>query len=177
MSDPNKRVTTAASRRRGARRRAMIGRTITLLALLPIAGRLPLHTRVMAGLLRDPRVPAARKALLAAAVGYAVLPVDFVWDRIPLFGVFDELVVTALAVDAFLAGVPDAVLAEQLEAVGLERAAFDEDVRRVRRLVPRPIRRIAHQIPTALQLGARAARKAELGTRVRGLFDKEGSPA
>jgi uncharacterized membrane protein YkvA (DUF1232 family) len=144
---------------------------------LPIAARLPLHARIMTGLLGDPRVPASRKALLAAAVGYAVAPVDLVPDRIPLLGVLDDLVVAALAVDTFLAGVPDAVLAEQLEAVGLERAAFDEDVLRVRRLVPRPIRRLVHQIPTALQLGARAARGAELGTRIRGLFDKEGSPA
>jgi len=155
----------------------MIGRTISLLALLPIAARLPLHTRIMAGLLGDPRVPASRKALLAAAVGYAAWPIDLIPDRIPLLGGLDDLVVAALAVDAFLAGVPDVVLAEQLEAVGLERAAFDEDVLRVRRLVPRPIRRLVHRIPTALQLGARAARKAELGTRIRGLLDKEGSPA
>jgi uncharacterized membrane protein YkvA (DUF1232 family) len=155
----------------------MIGRTITLLALLPIAARLPLHARIIAGLMGDPRVPASRKALLAAAVGYTVLPVDLVPDRIPLLGALDDLVVTAFAVDLFLAGVPDDVLAEQLEAVGLQRAAFDEDVLRVRRLVPRPIRRLVHRIPTALQLGARAAREAELGARVRGLLDKEGSPA
>ena len=74
-------------------------------------------------------------------------------------------------------GCPTRVLEEQLEAVGIERAAFDEDVLRIRRLVPRPIRRVVYRIPTALQLGARAARRAELGTRVRGLFDKEGSPA
>lgn len=155
----------------------MIGRTITLLALLPIAARLPIHARILAGLLGDPRVPASRKALLAAAMGYAVLPVDLIPDRIPLLGRLDDLIVAALAVDAFLAGVPDLVLAEQLEAVGLERAAFDEDMLRIRRLVPRPIRRLVHRIPTALQLGARAARKAELGRRIRGLLDKEGSPA
>lgn len=155
----------------------MIGRTITLLALLPIAARLPLHARIMAGLLGDPRVPTSRKALLAAAVGYALSPVDVIPDRIPLLGVLDDMVVAALAVDAFLAGVPDVVLEEQLEAVGIERAEFDEDVLRIRRLVPRPIRRVVYRIPTALQLGARAARRAELGTRVRGLFDKEGSPA
>ena len=155
----------------------MIGRTITLLALLPIAARLPLYSRIMAGLLRDPRVPASRKALLAAAVGYVVSPIDIIPDRIPLLGGLDDLVVAALAVDGFLAGVPDMVLAEQLEAVGLGRAAFDEDVLRVRRLVPRPIRRLVHRIPTALQLGARAAREAELRRRIRGQLDKEGSPA
>jgi len=177
MSDPKKRAEAPARRRRRTRRRAMIGRTITLLALLPIAARLPIHARILAGLLGDPRVPASRKALLAAAVGYALLPVDLIPDRIPLLGRVDDLIVAALAVDAFLAGVPDLVLAEQLEAVGLARAAFDEDVLRVRRLVPRPIRRLVHRIPTALQLGARAAREAELGRRIRGLFDKEGSSA
>jgi uncharacterized membrane protein YkvA (DUF1232 family) len=155
----------------------MIGRTIALLALLPIAARLPLHARIVAGLLIDGRVPASRKALLAAAAGYAVAPIDLVPERFPLLGVLDDLVVAVLAMDAFLAAVPDAALNQQLEAVGLERAAFDDDVLRVRRLVPRPIRSLVHHIPTALQLGARTAREAELGTRIRGLFDKEGSPA
>jgi uncharacterized membrane protein YkvA (DUF1232 family) len=155
----------------------MIGRTIALLALLPIAARLPLHARIAAGLLVDRRVPASRKALLAVAAGYAVAPIDIIPERFPLLGVLDDLVVAVLAMDAFLAAVPDAALAEQLEAVGLERAAFDADMLRIRRLVPRPIRSLVHHIPTALQLGARTAREAELGTRIRGLFDKEGSPA
>jgi len=177
MGDSKTQPAAPAQHRRSTRRRAMIGRTITLLALLPIAARFPVHARIVAGLLGDPRVPAWRKALLAAAAGYVVAPVDFIPDRFPLLGVLDDLVVVALAVDAFLAGVPDVAIDEQLEAVGLERAAFDEDVRRVRRLVPRPIRRLVYQLPTVLQLGARAARDAELGTRIRGLFDKEGSPA
>jgi hypothetical protein len=122
-------------------------------------------------------VPASRKALLAVAAGYAVAPIDIIPERFPLLGVLDDLVVAVLAMDAFLAAVPDAALAEQLEAVGLERAAFDADMLRIRRLVPRPIRSLVHHIPTALQLGARTAREAELGTRIRGLFDKEGSPA
>jgi hypothetical protein len=155
----------------------MIGRTITLLALLPIAARLPLHARIIGGLLVDRRVPASRKVLLAAAVGYTALPIDLVPDRFPLLGVLDDVIVAALAVDAFVAAVPDAALNQQLEAVGLERAVFDEDMLRIRGLVPRPIRSLIRQIPTALQLGARAAREAELGTRTRGLFDKEGSPA
>ncbi len=155
----------------------MIGRTITLLALLPLAGRLPLHARILAGLLGDRRVPASRKAVLAAALGYVVSPIDVIPDQFPLLGVLDDVMVAALAVDAFFAGVPDEALEDQLAAVGLARAAFDEDVRRVRRLVPRLIRRIVHRIPTVLQLAARLVREADLGTRVRGMLDKEGSPA
>jgi uncharacterized membrane protein YkvA (DUF1232 family) len=176
MADPKTR-TAPARRRRRHRRRVLIGRTITLLALLPLAGRLPLHARILAGLLGDPRVPASRKALLAGAFGYAVAPVDLIPDWIPLLGVLDDLVVAALAMDAFIAGVPDEVLDEQLAAVGLPRAAFDEDLLRVRRLVPRPIRRLAYRLPAALQLGARAIRRTGLVPRVRGLLNKEGSPA
>lgn len=163
--------------RRWARRRAVIGRTITLLALLPLAGRLPAHARIIAGLLVDSRVPASRKAMLAGALGYAVSPIDLVPDRLPILGVLDDLVVAALAVDAFFAGVPDEVLAEQLDAVGLPRPAFDDDVRRVRRLAPRSIRRIVNRIPAALEVGARLVRDAELVPRVRAMLDKEGSPA
>ena len=155
----------------------MIWRTIALLALLPLAGRLPVHARIMGGLIRDPRVPASRKALLAAALGYAAWPRDIIPDRFPVLGVMDDVVVAALAVDAFLAGVPDEVLEEQLGAAGLSRAAFDEDALRVRRLAPRPIRRIVYRIPAALDLGARVVRDSGLLPRVRGLLDKEGSPA
>jgi uncharacterized membrane protein YkvA (DUF1232 family) len=166
-----------ARRRRGDQRRATIGRTITLLALLPLAGRLPVHARIIVGLVGDPRVPASRKAMLAGAFGYALAPVDVLADRIPVLGILDDLVIAALALDTFLAGVPDDALEEQLDAVGLPRAAFDEDVSRVRRLVPRPLRRVAHRLPVALQVSARVARDAGLGSRVRGLLSKEGSPA
>jgi uncharacterized membrane protein YkvA (DUF1232 family) len=155
----------------------MIARTITLLALLPLADRLPAHARVIVGLVADPRVPASRKALLAAALGYVVSPLDLVPERLPVLRVLDDVVVATLALDTFLAGVPDEVLDERLDAVGLARATFDEDVRRVRRLVPRPLRRIVHRIPAALELGARAAREAGLEVRLRGLLSKEGSPA
>jgi len=155
----------------------MIGRTITMLALLPLAGRLPAHARVVAGLLLDPRVPASRKAVLGVALGYVVSPVDLIPNRIPIVGALDDLVVAALAVDAFFAGVPEDALGEQLGAAGLERAAFDEDVLRVRRLVPRPLRRVVNRLPAALELAARVVRDAELGPRARGILQKEGSPA
>jgi uncharacterized membrane protein YkvA (DUF1232 family) len=177
MAEPTKTATESARRRSSRRRRRLIARTITLLALLPLAGRLPAHARVFAALLLDSRVPAGRKALLGAALGYALAPVDLVPDRFRILGVLDDLVVSALALDAFVAGVPDDVLDEKLRAAGLERAAFDEDLRSVRRLVPRPIRRIVYRIPAAVRFVARVGREAGLDARVRGLFDKEGSPA
>lgn len=155
----------------------MVRRTVAMLALLPMAGRLPLLVRILAALVRDPRVPASRKALLAGALGYVVSPLDLVPERIPIVGMLDDLVIAALALDAFFAGVPDEVLEEKLAEAGLPRAAFDEDVSRVRRTIPRPVRRVVHRLPAALDVGARAARRAGIAPRVRGLFVKEGSPA
>jgi uncharacterized membrane protein YkvA (DUF1232 family) len=178
MGDPQEpAIAPRRRRRRGSRRRALIGRTITVLALLPLAGRLPVHARILAALLGDPRVPASRKALIAGAFGYAASPMDLVPNRIPLLGAVDDLVIAALAFDAFLDGVPDEVLEEKLSAVGLPRAVFDDDVRRVRRLVPRPLGRLVHRFPAALELGARVVREAQLGRRVRAMLHKEGSPA
>jgi uncharacterized membrane protein YkvA (DUF1232 family) len=152
-----------------------------MLALLPLAGRLPVHARIMVGLIGDHRVPTSRKAMLAAAVAYSVSPIDLLPDRIPILGMLDDVVMAALALDTFLDGVPDEALEERLAAVGLSRAEFDDDMLRVRRLAPRPLRRLAQRLPAALDLAARVARDAGLEARARGLLDnvlnKEGSPA
>ncbi|MCU0483337.1 MAG: DUF1232 domain-containing protein [Chloroflexi bacterium] len=155
----------------------MIWQTVALLTLLPAAGRLPAYARLVAGLVGDDRVPASRKALLVAAIGYAVSPLDVIPDRIPVLGILDDVVVAALGMDAFLAGVPDDVLDERLATAGLPRSTFDDDIRRVRRLVPPPIRRIVHRIPAALALGARVVHDAGPGLRRRTTISQEGSPA
>jgi uncharacterized membrane protein YkvA (DUF1232 family) len=48
-------------------------------------------------LLADPAVPRHRKAALALAVGYLVLPFDLVPDFIPVAGQFDDAIVVVLA--------------------------------------------------------------------------------
>jgi uncharacterized membrane protein YkvA (DUF1232 family) len=65
------------------------------------------HARALAGfvpdcavlcrrLLRDPRVPRARKLALAAMVGYLVSPIDLVPDFIPVAGQLDDALLLAL---------------------------------------------------------------------------------
>ena len=124
-------------------------RLIAAAALLPLAGRAPLYARLLWSLIVDERTPMARKALLAGALGYIVLPVDVFPDRVPVLGQLDDLVVTALATELFLDGLDESLLAEKLEAAGIPRAAFEEDVARIRRLVPGPVRRVAMRIPGA----------------------------
>ena len=135
-----------------------IRRMIAAAALMPLAGRAPLYARLIASLIGDERVPMSRKALLAGALGYVVLGRDIVPDRVPILGQLDDLVVGALAIDLFVDGLDDALLDEKLLEVGIPRAAYDEDVARVRRLIPGPVRRVVRRIPGGVATIANAVR-------------------
>ena len=152
-------------------------RVIAAAALLPLAGRAPLYARLLWSLIVDSRTPPARKALLAGALGYIVLPIDVFPDRVPLLGQLDDLVVTALATELFLDGLDEALLAEKLEEAGIPRTAYDEDVARVRRLVPGPLRRTARRIPEAIEALADAVSNSGIAPRLRGWITSEGSAA
>ena len=51
---------------------------------------------LVARLLRDPRVPRRRKALLVGLAAYLALPFDLVPDFIPIAGQLDDVIVVAL---------------------------------------------------------------------------------
>ena len=150
-----------------------MGRLLGILAFLPLAGRAPLYARLVWALLLDDRVPSARKAILAGAFGYVLLGRDVVPDVIPLLGGLDDLVVVAIAVDLFLDGVDESLLAEKLVLLGIPRSAYEEDVARIRRMLPGPIRRTIRRIPEALELAGQAVSQANLGPRIRAWFDTE----
>jgi uncharacterized membrane protein YkvA (DUF1232 family) len=147
------------------------------LAFLPIASRAPLYVRLLGMLLVDARTPNSRKALLAGAVGYVVLGRDVVPDRIPVLGSLDDVVVAAMALDLFFDGIDEAILDETLAAVGIPRSAYDEDLARIRRLLPGPIRRATRRLPEAIGLAAQAIQQTRVGPRQRGRLTREGSIA
>jgi uncharacterized membrane protein YkvA (DUF1232 family) len=144
---------------------------------MPLAGRAPLYARLVFALVLDERVQTSRKAVLAGAVGYVFLGRDLIPDRIPLIGGLDDLVIVALAMDVFLDGVDEALLQEKLVELGISRVAYDEDVGRIRQILPGPIRRTIHRLPRAIEVAAEAVEHAGFGPRLRGWLDREGSPA
>ena len=168
--------------RRG--RRVGVRRLLGWASLLPLASRAPVYGRLFWALIRDERIPAGRKALLAGALGYLVLGRDLVPDYLPVIGGLDDLVVVVLAVDLFLDGVPGELLDEKLDELGIDPRAFREDVARIRRFTPGPVRRILRRAPGAATSVGGAARSAgqalhnhRVGPRVRAWIHKEGSIA
>jgi len=155
------------ARGRRAGRGPGLRRILAAAALMPLAGRAPLYARLLASLIGDRRVPASRKALLAGALGYIILPFDIVPDRIPFLGELDDLVVTALATELFLDGLDESLLAEKLDEVGIPRAAYDEDVARIRRLVPGPVRRLAQRAPEAARFIASKVPEEQIRLQLR----------
>jgi uncharacterized membrane protein YkvA (DUF1232 family) len=164
---------TKQKRRSRTRRALSLGRFVSLLAFLPVASRVPIYAQLIFALLVDSRMPASRKALLAGGLGYILVGRDLVPDQVPLLGGIDDLVVVVLAVDVFLEGVPADLLDEKLDALGIERAAFYEDIAQIRRLTPGPVRRTIRRLPRLIDDAGRAINESGVGPRLRAWISKE----
>ena len=104
---------------------------------------LPNFLRLLGGLLTDRRVSNTDKLLVAGAIGYILLPMDFIPDYIPFLGEVDDLFLLVIALQRLIANAGKAVLEDHwmgepgaLRSMDLERvlvaAAF---------FLPRRIRR------------------------------------
>jgi uncharacterized membrane protein YkvA (DUF1232 family) len=166
-----------SDRKRRRRGPNLLGRALGIMAFLPLASRAPIYARLIFALVLDERMPASRKALLAGAAGYLVIGRDLIPDDIPVLGGLDDLVVVVLAVDLFLDGVPSELLAEKLTELGIDKVAFDQDMARVRRLTPGPVRKTLRRVPGMVAQAGEAIESSGVGPRVRGWVSKEDSIA
>ena len=158
---------------KSGRRSSTLGRALGLMAFMPLASRAPLYARLMLALIVDERTPAARKALLAGAAGYLLIGRDLIPDEIPVLGGLDDLVVVVLAVDLFLEGVPEELLDEKLAELEIDRAAFDQDIARIRRMTPGPVRKTIRRIPELVGQAGAALQSSGVGPRVREWITRE----
>jgi uncharacterized membrane protein YkvA (DUF1232 family) len=77
-----------------------------------LAGFIPDCIVLCGRLLRDPRVPRRKKALLVALAGYLALPFDLVPDFIPVAGQLDDVVIVALVLRSLLRGGGEPIVRE-----------------------------------------------------------------
>ena len=164
-------------RKRRRRGPGLLGRALGIMAFLPLASRAPIYARLIFALALDERMPASRKAMLLGAAGYLIVGRDLIPDEVPILGGLDDLVVVVLAVDLFLDGVPSELLSEKLSELGIDRVAFDQDMARVRRLTPGPVRKTLRRIPGAVAQAGEAIEHTGVGPRVRAWVSKEDSIA
>jgi uncharacterized membrane protein YkvA (DUF1232 family) len=143
------------------------------MTFMPLASRAPVYARLILALLMDERTPAPRKALLAGAAGYLLIGRDLIPDDIPILGGLDDIVVVVLAVDLFIDGVPDELLDEKLAELDIDRVAFDQDIARIRRLTPGPVRKTIRRIPELLGQAQAAIQQSGVGPRVREWINRE----
>jgi uncharacterized membrane protein YkvA (DUF1232 family) len=77
-----------------------------------LAGFIPDCVVLSGRLLRDPRVPRRKKALLVGLAGYLALPFDLVPDFIPVAGQLDDVVIVALVLRNLLRGGGEPIVRE-----------------------------------------------------------------
>jgi len=102
---------------------------------IELVRKLPTYARLVWGLLRDPRVPAAQKLILAGIAGYLVLPLDLIPDFIPLMGQIDDLAVVLLGLDLFIRSAPQDVVEEHLARITRNSDDFTRDTEAAQRLL------------------------------------------
>jgi uncharacterized membrane protein YkvA (DUF1232 family) len=76
------------------------------------ARRLKVELYALTLAVRHPHTPWYARLVVAGFVAYAVTPVDFVPDAIPILGIVDDLIFVPLAIAAAVRFVPRSVLAE-----------------------------------------------------------------
>ncbi len=87
-------------------------------SLIQFARAVEKELRVWRLVARHPRTPRFSKWCLAAAVAYALMPIDLIPDFIPLIGHLDDLLIVPGLVALGLRFVPRDVLAECRAAAG-----------------------------------------------------------
>jgi uncharacterized membrane protein YkvA (DUF1232 family) len=131
---------------------------ISFWPFLPIASRATSYGRLVLDLAVDGRVPWSRKVVLGVAAAYIVSPVDLVPDWVPFVGRIDDVMITILALDLFLEGVPRELMMDKMYELGIDGRELERDLEAVRRLLPRPIRSLGRRMPALIETAADLSR-------------------
>jgi uncharacterized membrane protein YkvA (DUF1232 family) len=106
--------------------------------LLVIPNLLLLSARLMA----DPRVPAKERLLVAGAIAYAFMPLDFIPDMLPFIGQVDDAYLVALTLLRLMSVTEPRVVREHWRGGGDVVELIGATALIAARLLPKRIRRV-----------------------------------
>ena len=106
--------------------------------LLFIPNMLLLCARLMA----DPRVPGTEKALVGAAVLYAIIPLDLIPDMIPFVGQIDDAYLIAVTLVRLIARTEADIVREHWRGGGDVIQLIEATALTTAKLLPKRIRRV-----------------------------------
>jgi len=110
-----------------------------------------------ARLMTDPRVPKTEKALVAAAVVYAVIPLDLIPDMIPFVGQIDDAYLIAVTLIRLMDRTDARVLREHWKGGGDVVELIEATAMMTAKLLPRRIRRVlTSRVDVSSELEAKA---------------------
>src|SRR6266850_7198591 len=95
-----------------------------------------------ARLLRDSRVPATEKALLAGAIVYAIIPFDLIPDMIPFVGQIDDAYLIALTLLRLMERTDPKIVREHWAGGGDVVELVGAAAMLAGKFLPKPIRRV-----------------------------------
>ncbi|HSM44933.1 MAG TPA: YkvA family protein [Acidimicrobiia bacterium] len=107
---------------------------------------MPNIVKLVARLLKDPRVPRRAKITLGIAAAYAASPIDLIPDLIPVIGWADDVLILMFAIDSLINRAGDEIVEEHWDGPGDLLALVRDVVMLSRSIVPKRLGRIIDRL-------------------------------
>jgi uncharacterized membrane protein YkvA (DUF1232 family) len=107
---------------------------------------MPNIVKLLARLLRDPRVPRRAKITLGLAAAYVASPIDLIPEVIPVIGWADDVLIVMFAIDSLIDRAGEEIVEELWDGPGDLLALVRDVVGLSRNLVPRRLSNIIDRL-------------------------------
>lgn len=107
---------------------------------------MPNIVKLVARLLKDPRVPRRAKITLGIAAAYAVSPIDLIPEFIPVIGWADDIVLLMFAIDSLIERAGSSIVEEHWDGPGDLLGLVRDVVGVSRNVVPRRLGQIIDRL-------------------------------
>lgn len=107
---------------------------------------MPNIVKLVARLLKDPRVPRRAKITLGIAAAYAVSPIDLIPEFIPVIGWADDIVLLMFAIDSLIERAGSSIVEEHWDGPGDLLGLIREVMGVARNIVPNRLSRALERL-------------------------------